>query len=82
MAKKNEVAKQEVQKVDDNQYAVKLNHPNPTAVLYYTLDGTYPVPNVAKRYTSPFFVTGRTVVKAVAVVNEDVSAVMTQVYGK
>lgn len=59
---------------------VKLGHPNPDAILFYTTDGTYPVPNKAKRYTKPFMVYETTTVKAVALVGEDVSPVLTQVY--
>lgn len=57
---------------------VKLGHPNPDAQIFYTTDGTYPVPNKAKKYTKPFTVYETTVVKAVALVGEDVSPVLTR----
>ena len=59
---------------------VVLEHINPEAKIFYTLDGTYPVPNKAKLYKKPFAVHSDTTVKAVAVVENDVSAVFTKEY--
>lgn len=60
---------------------VTLSHEDQAATIFYTTDGTYPVPNRAKHYTKPFIVNQRTLVKAVAVVNEDVSPVFAKEYG-
>lgn len=59
---------------------VKLSHRDPNAQIFYTTDGTYPVPNKAKKYTKPFQVFENTLIKAVAVVGTDVSPVLTKEY--
>jgi hypothetical protein len=60
---------------------VKLGHPTQKdAVIFYTTDGTYPVPNKAKQYRKPFPIYEDTVIKAVALVGEDVSPVFTREY--
>lgn len=54
---------------------VILQHVDPTAIIFYTTDGTYPVPNKTEIYKKPFLVYQDTLVKAVAVVGENVSPV-------
>lgn len=44
---------------------VKIQVPDKTAVIYYTLDGTEPTPN-STRYENPFMVVKPTMVKAIA----------------
>lgn len=80
-----EAIEETVEKEDIVYYAegptyVTLTHPEAQATIFYTTDGTYPVPNKVQRYVKPFPVYETTIVKAVAVVNEDVSPVFTQEY--
>lgn len=59
---------------------VSLRHIDPKAVLYYTLDGTYPIPNKSLVYDKPFYVYENTTLKCVALVGNDVSPVATKHY--
>lgn len=78
MSKKKEEVKAPVQNA--KPVLVNLGHPDENASIYFTTDGTYPVPNKAQKYIKPFFVHKNTTIKAVAVVGEDVSPVLTKEY--
>lgn len=46
---------------------IRLNHPLPGVELYYTLDGTEPVPSQATRYEKPVIINQTTEIRALAV---------------
>lgn len=75
-----EAIKQEVAPTPTGPRLVRLNHNNPEATLFYTTDGTYPLPNQSKRYEGPFHLHETAVVKCVALVGDEVSSVVTREY--
>lgn len=62
---------------------VTLSSATPGAIIYYTTDGTTPVPGVGRIYTGPIPIVGTTVLKAIAVLPgwKD-SKVMVETYTK
>ncbi|MBQ3078039.1 MAG: S-layer homology domain-containing protein [Clostridia bacterium] len=60
---------------------VELTTETDDAVIWYTLDGTAPVPNVSHRYTEPIHLAATTTVKAIAVkAGMENSPVATEIY--
>lgn len=61
--------------------SVELTCQTPTAVIYYTTDGTDPTVDDKNMYTGPFTIDGGVTVKAIAVANGKQSEVATFTYG-
>lgn len=59
---------------------VTLAHYEPGVRIFYTLDGTYPLPNTATEYDGPFKVEAGTTVKAISVDGHKTSKVLTRQY--
>ena len=52
--------------ITDDSYSVTITHPDPSAAIYYTLDGTDPTSG-STLYSEPFYISDDCTVKAIAI---------------